>query len=67
MTLEGARDTARNMAQRFGKPFVVYRFPGWPADVWGVIADRELPPTAEILERYGAAAATRKLSLFDEE
>ena len=53
MTLEGAQATAKNAAIRFGKPFVVYRFPAWPPECWGVIAeDRELAPTAEIRERF---------------
>lgn len=53
MTRQGAIDTGRGAAIRFGKPFVVYRLPLWPPDVYGVIAvDRGLPPTAQTFETF---------------
>lgn len=53
MTLAGAMQTARDAAVRFGKPFVVYRMPGFDAEQVAVIAaDRGLPPTAEVLETF---------------
>lgn len=52
MTREDAIATGHNAAVRFGKPFVVYRFPAWPMDRYGVIAvDRLLPMEAETFER----------------
>lgn len=51
MTHQEAIDTGRGAAARFGKDFVVYRIPAWPADVFGVIAaDRGLPPGTETFE-----------------
>lgn len=47
MTHEGAISTGQAAAERFGKPFVVYRLPAWPDAVYGVIAvDRGLPNEA---------------------
>lgn len=51
MKLDGALSTAAAMADRFGKSFYVYRFPGWDAEEYGVIAaDRGLPETAIVAE-----------------
>lgn len=61
MTQPEAIATAQGAATRFAKPFVVYRLPGWPANVLGVIAkDRGLPPEAVIvteLQPFGTVAA----------
>jgi hypothetical protein len=52
VTRAGAISTAQHAAIRFDKPFVVYRFVGWTAGEYGVIAvDRGLPPQAEICDR----------------
>lgn len=51
MTLPDAHSTARNAADRFGKPFRVYRLPAWPAAVYGATSI-ELPREAEILATY---------------
>lgn len=57
MTRDEAVDTARGAAGKFGKKFVVYRFPAWPPEVYGCIGfgplDKGLPPgtpTFEVLE-----------------
>ena len=64
MTLDGARSTARGMAERFGKAFVIWRMAAWPTDCWGVIAkERELPDAADVLETWepGMAEQPKKL------
>lgn len=52
MTRDGARSTAKGMAERFGKTFVVWRMPKWPDGVYGVLPEeRLLPPEAIIADR----------------
>ena len=52
MTLQAAMDTAQAAAVRDGKPYLVYRWPNWPTDCWGCVAeDRGLAPTADIRAR----------------
>lgn len=52
MTRKDAITTGSAAALRFGKAFIVYRFPAWPPDVYGCIgADRDLPTEAETFER----------------
>jgi 4'-phosphopantetheinyl transferase EntD len=52
MTLERAHDVAIEQAAKARVPFVVYRFPAWPADVWGVLGrtHAEMPATAVVHE-----------------
>lgn len=51
MTRDAAVAYAVACSQRFGKVYVVYRFPAWPADVYSVVTrDRLLPPEAETVE-----------------
>lgn len=54
MTLPQAHDTARNAADRFAKPFKVYRLPAWPPAVYGCTA-QELPAEAHIVATYPEA------------
>lgn len=50
MTWQGAIDTAKGGAVRFVKPFVVYRLPAWPEDVFGVTAkENGLPGEAQVV------------------
>jgi hypothetical protein len=68
MTRQGAIDTGRNAAVTFGKPFVVYRLPKWPEEVYGVIAcDRLLPMEAQRFEELGGVPVPPppQGSLFD--
>lgn len=51
MNIVDAHDTARNAAERFGKPFKVYRLKGWPIAVFGATSI-DLPSEAEILATY---------------
>lgn len=70
MTKLGAIATAQGAATRFAKPFVVFRLPAWPPDVFGVVAlDRGLPPEAVITQRlepfaHVPPAADEQGSLF---
>lgn len=51
MTRQGAIDTGQAAAIRFGKPWIVWRMPKWPADCYGVRAvDLGLPSEAETFE-----------------
>lgn len=51
MTHDEAISTGGAAAVRFGKDFVVYRFPAWPADVFSVIAvEKGLPPGTPTFE-----------------
>lgn len=62
MTRQQAIDTGQGAAVRFGKPFVVYRLPLWPKDVYGCVAvDRGLPPEAETYERLEKVRPTEKV------
>lgn len=59
MTRSDAITTGQNAAVRFGKPFVVYRLPAWPRDVFGVIAvDRGLPSETETFEQLEPVGET---------
>jgi hypothetical protein len=68
MTRDQAIEVGQDAAARFGKAFVVYRFPMWPEDIYSVIAaDRGLPAQAltyDRLEPAPATAADRPVDLF---
>lgn len=70
MTLEDARATAMRAVATSKTAWIVYRFPGWPAHVWGCKAeDGGLPPNAEIDWRYEPEreASDQQGSLFGAE
>lgn len=46
MTLEDAKATAAKQTT----PHLVYRFPAWRPEVYGVIAERPMPAEAEVIK-----------------
>ncbi|MFI5222725.1 MAG: hypothetical protein ACHQX3_00530 [Nitrospirales bacterium] len=46
MTLERAKEVAAQQTT----PHLVWRLPKWPPGVYGVIADRPMPPEAEVIQ-----------------
>lgn len=67
MTRDAAVSTAHMLAARHEKTYLVYRFPAWPLDVYGLIEDDHgLAPTAQITARVEPAgrAITMQANLF---
>lgn len=59
MNRDAAVSTAHVLAARHEKTYLVYRFPAWPDQVYGLIEDdRGLPASAEILARIEPATRT---------
>lgn len=60
MTKNGALETARGMAKRFGKTFVVYRCEWWPADEYRILSDTDALTDvgSQIVERCEPPGAT---------
>ena len=57
MTLEDAKKAAAAQTT----PHLVWRMPKWPEGVYGVIAERPMPPEAEVIR---VAPIDRQGSLF---
>jgi hypothetical protein len=59
VTREAAIAAARDQAAQFGKALVVYRFPAWRPDVYGVRGAGELPPQAQTFEQFEPQASAQ--------
>jgi hypothetical protein len=51
MTFESAKTIARQVAAHYSKPFVVWRMPAWPTDVYGVIDPEKMPVQGVVAEK----------------